>query len=163
MILEPRELREIYLSVVAGSGHPDPMGYMARILLTSGGEPDYLDGSGKMGLMPVTPAFAKQEVGSSDVATLEGNVMTTIAIDMKLFDEHGSIEAMVHAFHALGNLDGNEESKTIMKVLDDARQDTRDVILPRQATFDDVVDYLTTRVDPSDDTISAFVEILQGS
>lgn len=160
MILTPQEFRDIYDALVSKSGHPDPMGYMARIMLTSGGDPDYMDSKGRHGLMPTTPEYAKQLVGSSDVVTLEGNIMTTLAMDSILFDRTGTLEAMINFFHSLGNVAGNTESHQILKHLEEATDEMEKMIHPPIATFKDVVDFLSSNEPVDSDIVEAFRSII---
>ena len=87
MILTDDELRGLYEAVIRGSGHPDPIGYMASIILTSEGDPDYIGADGKMGLMPVTPDYAASLVGATEVLSIQANVIATLAMDMLLFEQ----------------------------------------------------------------------------
>jgi len=157
--LTPQELRNIYEAMVAQSGHPDPMGYMARIMLTSGGDPDYIDADGRIGLMPVKPDIAAQTVGSNDVSSLEGNVMTTLAMDIMFFEQFKNIDAMINVFHS-GGTEGDAATKIILQSLDEARMETNKLIFPRRATFDDVIQYMQVSNDIDQTTLEKFKSLL---
>ena len=132
MILEQAELKVLYESVVKSSGHPDRMGYMARIMLTSGGDPDYIDISGRVGLMPVDPSAAAQITGATDVQSIQGNVLATIAMDMLIFQQTMDVEMMIREFH-------REDSDEILSELDEARIEVDKFLHPRRATVEDVM------------------------
>ena len=95
MQMEQKDLKMLYEAVIKSSGHPDRMGFMARIMLTSGGDPDYIDIEGKVGLMPVDPSVAAQAVGATDVQSVQGNITATLAMDMLIFQQTMDVEMMI--------------------------------------------------------------------
>ena len=143
-MLSPRELEEVYTAIVSTSGHPDPLGYMARILLTSGGEPNYVDVGGKLGIMPVTPDYALESVGASDVQSLQGNIIATLAMDIQLYAVARNIEKMIIQFHdGLDASSASEETQGIIDGIPETRQAVVELMFPRRATIEDVIDMLS--------------------
>lgn len=157
------ELRSLYESVVKQSGHPDPVGYMARALAFSDANPDYMDIEGKQGFMPVHPDRALKEVGAKNVSLLENNVPATLAMDMLYFDQFGRIEDMIVAFHegidAVGN--PSDELRELLDNLPELRQSMIEIIAPRLATVDDVISILTKTKPPNTNRLDAFKQILR--
>ena len=144
MELSPDDLREIYEALIKPSGHPDPMGFMARIILTSGGDPDYVHVDGKMGLMPVTPDYAFNITGSKDVQSLQGNIMTTLAMDTMLFQNLKSLKMAIIKFHDGFDAESpSPETAEILEELPDARIEIRDAMYPPLATVADVIRLIT--------------------
>ena len=140
MELTIEQLRQLYQTAVKPTGHPDPVGFMARILLTSEGDPDYLDIEGRQGLIPLHPDVAMESVGSIDVQSVEGNVATALALDVRHMQAFGNIEDMIIATH-----DGPDaktpspETKAMLDDLDDARLETHALLFPPLATVEDVI------------------------
>lgn len=144
MVVSDTELRGIYEQVVMAMGHPDPVGYITRAIMESGGDTEYIAGDGRMGFMPVDPARAKEMVGPSNMLDLYSNVMTTVTIDMMLFSQYNSLEDMVVAFRwgeeAINETGSyTKEQKQFLKTLDESRQDIREIVSPRRATVEDVM------------------------
>lgn len=138
------ELEQLYTGVVQKAGHPDPLGYMARAIMMSGGNPDYIDVEGKAGFMPVKPELAQSAVGAVDVHSLMGNVVATLAMDRLYFQQRGTIEGMVTMFHSGATaLRPNKDTKEMLAELPAAREDIYNMIFPRKATVDDVITLLT--------------------
>lgn len=156
------ELRSLYDSVVKQSGHPDPVGYMARAVAFSDANPDYIDIEGRQGFMPVTPDRALKEVGAKNVSILENNVPATLAMDMLYFEQFGRIEDMIVAFHegvdAVGN--PSDDLRELLDNLPELRQGMTEIIAPRLATVDDVIAILTKPNKPDKDRLEAFKQIL---
>lgn len=144
MILSSQELKEVYQALVLPMGHPDPIGYMTRAFLVSGGDTDYFGTDGKMGFMPVEPERVTTMVGNVDVASLQGNVVATITMDMMYFEMYQTIEDMIVAFH-FGedsvSVDGNYtgEIKQFLDQVDAGRSNMRDIVSPPKATVKDVM------------------------
>lgn len=147
MRLTPAELVELYEAVIKTSGHPDPLGYMARVLLFSQGDPDYIDAELKQGFMPVNVEDALTEVGAKEVQSLQSNVVTTIAMDLNFFTEFGSIDAMIIAFHSGRDAATTEpftaEDQELLDIMPDARDNTLDMMYPPLASVEDVITLLT--------------------
>jgi len=133
MEMNERQLKDLYDAVVKTSGHPDPVGFMARIMITSQGDPDYLDAGGLMGIMPVNPDRAIAMVGATEVQSLQGNLTATLAMDSLIFQDTLNLEAMVVTFH---EFDGDD----IWAELDEARSVVREFLFPRLATIKDVIE-----------------------
>ena len=149
MILSTEELRHVFEGTLKPFGHPDPTGFMARVLMTSGGDPDYISPEGDVGFMPVDPQVAADVTGNGEVSTLQGNLAATIAIDLKLYDQYQNISAMIIAFHfgaesvSLSGPDGyGEEEAEFLELIQTSRQEAVDLIYPRLATVEDVVDLI---------------------
>lgn len=138
-----RELRVLYESIVKPFGHPDPMGYMTRALIMTEGDPDYIGMDGKRGFMPVDPSRALEEVGVSDVQSLQGNVIATLTMDRMLFESYRTINDMIIAFHFdMGDEETWESQpkyKSFIKDIDDSRDDARLMVYPPRATVKDVI------------------------
>lgn len=161
--MTPEELRGLYEAVVKSSGHPDPIGYMARAMVFSDSDPDYIDVEGRQGFMPVHPDRAMQSVGSRDVQSLQGNVATTMAMDIMYFDQFGSLRDMMVAFHEGPDAVGSPlsaEMKELMDALPELRDEIKKVVSPRLATVDDVIKILTRKTTVSKKRIEAFKDIL---
>lgn len=144
MILSPREFKEVYQALVLPMGHPDPIGYMTRAYISSGGDTEYFGIDGKIGFMPVEPQRVATMVGNVDVASLQGNVVATITMDMMYYEMYGTIEDMIVAFHFGENaisMDGNYrgEPRTFLDQVDEGRGSMRDIVSPPRATVRDVM------------------------
>lgn len=166
MKLTDLQLRQIYQAVVKTSGHPDPVGYMARAIVFSDGDPDYVDIEGKMGFMPVTPDRAMEEVGSSDVQSLQGNILTTLAMDIQYFSNLKTIEGMVIAFHegiAALQQQRSEEMTDLLDALPQLRSDVLEILSPRLATVEDVIKLMLKNPSVSASRLNAFKEIVRAS
>lgn len=162
-MMSGNELRSLYESVIKQSGHPDPVGYMARALAFSDANADYLDIEGKQGFMPVHPDRALKEVGAKNVSILENNIPATLAMDMLYFDQFGRIEDMVVAFHegidAVGN--PSDEMRELLDNLPELRKSMTEIVAPRLATVDDVISILTKTKPPNTNRLDAFKQILR--
>lgn len=144
MIVSDTELRGIYEQVVMAMGHPDPIGYITRAIMRSGGESEYIGGDGKMGFMPIEPERAQEMVGSENMLDLYMNVMTTVTIDMMYFSQYNDIEDMIIAFHwgeeAVTETDGRtKEQKQFLKDLEEGRKEIAKIVSPPRATVEDVM------------------------
>lgn len=144
MILSPQELKEVYQGLVLQMGHPDPIGYMTRAFLSSGGDTEYFGTDGKMGFMPVEPDRVANMVGNVDISSLQGNVVATLTMDMMYFEVYQTITDMIVAFHygeqAISD-DGNYtgEIKRFLDEVDEGRGTMRDIVSPPRATVRDVM------------------------
>lgn len=144
MILSPQELKEVYQGLVLQMGHPDPIGYMTRAFLSSGGDTEYFGTDGKMGFMPVEPERVANMVGNVDITSIQGNVAATVTMDMMYFDVYQTIEDMIVAFHygeEAISIDGEYtgEIKKFLDEVDENRSVMRDVVSPPRATVKDVM------------------------
>lgn len=165
MELSQLELVELYEAVIKPSGHPHPLSYITRVLLLSGGDPDYIDITGKIGFMPVLPGYANTLVGSNDVATLQGNIMTTLAMEIKLYQETGDLEQMYVMFHdGIGTVVPSESTKEMLTVLPEAIVETQELVQPRLATVDDVMSMFESTDDNqlTDDQLKFFKVLVNG-
>lgn len=168
MILTAQELREVYEGLVLPFGHPDPIGYMTRAYLLSGGDTDYFGGDGKVGFMPVEPERAAVMIGVQDVASLQNNVAATVTMDMMYFQMYQDIDNMIVAFHfgeqAVDEVTGTYtgDIKSFLEEIDDARGIMREIVSPRRATVNDVLvmlrDYMTKKEKPS----KLLLEVVEG-
>lgn len=164
MELSNEELRVLYEAVVRPTAasnppHPDPVGYLARAILLSGGDPDYIDVEGNVGFMPVDPDTAFDETGGAEVQSLQGNVITTLVMDIQFFARLGSVEGMIIAFHegetaALAQGGGSTEMKQLLGALPEARLELQKVLFPRPATVKDVVSFMGKAMD--DDSLPKY-------
>ena len=150
MILKPKELTQLYEAVIKPFGHPDPLGYMTRALLESEGDPDFIDASDKRGFMPANPTRAMEMVGATEVQSLQGNVIATLAMDRLLFDEYGSIDKMILAFHYDPDNDieldePNKDMKDFIKEVNESRKDMLHLMYPPLATVSDIINALDER------------------
>lgn len=143
MIILGRNLRDLYEAFILPMGHPDPIGYVTRAIMESGGETDYYDGRGRMGFMPVDPALAMEMTGVQDVVNLQSNVMTTVLIDQMFFRKYGDINDMIVAFHfgesALSDVGYTPEQRDFLNEVDEFRPQIQEIVSPRRATLEDVV------------------------
>ena len=159
MELSNEELKTLYQAVIQPTAasnppHPDPLGYLARAIILSGGDPDYVDIEGNVGFMPVDPDRAFQETGGAEVQSLQGNVITTLAMDMQFFQRTGSIEGMIIAFHetegqALSQQPPSKDMKQLLDALPKARTDLSKILFPRRATVRDVIQFMKDAIDES--------------
>lgn len=164
MQLTVSELQEIYESVIKPFGHPDPVGYMVRALLTSDGDADYVGLDGKRGFMPVDSKRAFDMVGSQEVQSLQGNLVTTLAMDRMLYtQEQGSIDKMVVAFHwGYASEEATKEQLEFLNEIQQERGDMYSLLFPRNATVKDVVEMIDSGLvnDKLNQVNKSFVERL---
>lgn len=156
-MLSPTELRELYKVLILPFGHPDPVGYVARALILSGGDPAFIGEDGTMGFMPVNLKDVEQMLGQrSDITSLEGNVMTTLTMDMMLFDKYGNIDDMIKMFHFNTTIGYDD----FIDLVDDTRQEVMEILEPRRATVKDVVRVLEGRFNDAkaDSTLKRLIE-----
>lgn len=144
MELSNRELRQVYEVLVLPMGHPDPVGYMTRALLLSGGDPDYWGVEQKVGFMPVDPALALEMVGVQDVVSLQNNVTTTVIMDQMFYQAYGNTTDMIVAFtYGMDavSLDGTYSGgiAQFLNDIDDMRPLVRNIVSPPRATLNDVI------------------------
>jgi len=152
MELQDDELIMIYDGIVKNSGHPDPVGYMARAFLLSEFDPDFSLPDGTRGFMPVHPEFAYTLTGTADITSLEANLMTTLAMDLMIFERYGRIEDMMIKFHA-ADLEATEPNHLLRGILGDmkeAKEELSKFLNPRPATVKDVVEILKSIIDLED-------------
>lgn len=147
MILTSKQLRELYEAVVKPFGHPDPLGYMTRALLESGGDPDYIDVSGKRGFMPVFPEVALEMTGATEIQSLESNVVATLTIDRMNFEDFRGIDNMIIAFHYGGEAVDSprtSQQKEFINDVNESREDVNTLMYPPHAKVADVIKVLDT-------------------
>ena len=142
-MLSSAELREILEAVVLPTGHPDPMGFIARMVLFSEADPDYVDVDGKFGILPMTPDFASQLVGATEIQSLQGNIVAALAIDMLNFSVMNTLEEVIIAFHESGADTAGPITREALKELPQARVNMRELLYPRKATVKDVIKLLS--------------------
>lgn len=165
-VLTELELRQIYESIVKPFGHPDPLGYMVRAYLTSGCDPDYIGDDDKQGFMPVSMKQVKEVLGqTTDIASAQGNIMTTLTMDRILYDLHGSIENMILAFHfGEENLPApTSEMKSFLNEVTENRSNMENIVNPPRATVEDVfkmLEYSMTNVETNGTVTSILKKIL---
>lgn len=151
MILPTEQLVQVYEGVIKPFGHPDPLGFMTRSLLMSEGNPDFIDVEGKQGFMPALPEVALEMTGATEIQSLQGNLIATLTMDRMFFDKYRSINDMMIAFHFGEDAALNERSGKQMSLINDvneAREDTQDLMYPPMATVNDVIKVLDqSRVD----------------
>lgn len=159
------ELRRLFDSIIKPSGHPDPVGYLARAVAYSDADPNYIDMEGNIGFMPVHPDRAMREVGASTVVTLESNIAATLAMDMQYFQTLQSVNDMIVAFHegleAVGN--PSKAMRELLSNLPELRQEMLAIVSPRRATVNDVIRLLTKKNKMHHSRLEAFKEILRGA
>jgi len=129
-MIDNRTMKEIFFSVIKTSGHIDPVGYLTRAYYLSGGDENY-NKDGKIGFYPVEPDVAFDMVGSKDVFSLEGNIQTTLLMEMLLIKNVG-YEAMV------GMMTGKESLPEFEKL----QKHIVSILYPRKATVKDVIKLL---------------------
>lgn len=145
MKLGQEELMQLYEAVVKPFEHPDPLGYMVRALLVSEGDPDFIDGDGDRGFMPVSPSRATQMTGVQEVQTLQNNVIATLTMDRMLYEQYQSIDDMIVAFHFGEEVVQEEyqgDEKAFLEAVTEAHEDVEDLLHPPLATVDDVISLL---------------------
>lgn len=144
MILSDTELRELYVGLVKPFQHPDPLGYMTRVLLLSEGDPDFVEGR-ERGFLPVDMTYAIEETGVPETQSLENNITATLALDRINFDRYGSVDDMVIATHYEGIVDPDNytaEQTDFLNAIEEARVEVLSILEPPLATVDDVIDLL---------------------
>lgn len=142
--LSATELRQVYEVLVKPMNHPDPVGYMTRALLLSGGDPDYWGSEEKVGFMPVNPSLAFELTGVQDVATLANNVSTTIIMDLMYYQAFGNVTDMVVAFtygSDAVNIDGSYTGgiAAFLNDIEEMRPNVLTIVSPPRATVKDVL------------------------
>ena len=166
MELSTDELRDVYDVMVRPQGHPDGIGFMARALLLSGGDPDHIDINGKQGFIPLDPDATLATIGVMDVQSLEGNVSAAIAMDIQNMQAVRSVEDMIVATHDGINRVGNptKETQAVLDDLDEAREEVQDMLFPRLATVEDVIKLLraSETATPSKTRMKFFKELING-
>lgn len=148
MILSAEELQDLYEAVIKPFGHPDPLGFVTRAIIFSGGDPDYIDTDGLVGFMPVDPTLAMDMVGAQEVQSLQGNLVATLAIDRILFNEYKSINEMIVRFHfpeVQENVLETKQAKDLIKEVNETREEILDIMYPKLATVDDVIKLIQER------------------
>lgn len=166
MILSGQQLKDVYQALVLPMGHPDPIGYMTRAFLFSGGDPDYYGGDGKVGFMPVEPERAAEMTGNGEVATLQNNVSTTVVMDLMYFQQYGTVNDMMVAFHfgedaisPEGNYTG--ELAEFIDSVAELRPSMRDIVSPRRATLKDVIKMLKNQLDRKNVPTKGMMEVVE--
>lgn len=145
-LLSGPELRQIYEVLVKPMAHPDPIGYMTRAILTSGGDPDYFGHDNKLGFMPVSMEQVVKVLGqTTDISSLQGNILTTLTMDKLLYEQFMSIDSMIIAFHFGEEMVDSPtgEATAFINDVNAGRSDMTVVINPPRATVKDVVQMLS--------------------
>lgn len=145
MELSSRELLQIYESMIKPFGHPDPLGFITRVLLLSGGDPDYIDSDGNQGFMPVMADVAIEMTGVPEVQTLQNNLTATLTIDRLYFESLTSVDRMIIAFHfseeeATGTL--TNEHLDFLNDVNEGRKESLAILYPPIATVENVIELL---------------------
>lgn len=166
MILAPSQLRDVYEALVVPMGHPDPIGYMTRAVVMSGGDDEYVGGDGKLGFMPVDPTTALEMTGNGNVYTLQDNVSVTVTMDLMFFQTYGRLEDMMIAFHFGEELipgDGvyRGRVKSFIDNVNELRKDMRDVVSPRRATVKDVFKLLKGYLEENQNTNKDIIQVIE--
>jgi len=152
MELSAAQLKEVYNGILLPLGHPDPFGYIARALYVSGGDDEYYDIDGKQGFMPVLPERAAQMTGNVNVYALADNVSTTAIMDRMFFEQYGSIDDMIVAFHfgedavIVGDDIYSGTIKRFLDVINESRPEVRSIVIPPRATLADVIGMLSKQL-----------------
>ena len=155
MILSSQELKQLYRGFLSQFGHPDPLGYIARALLESEGNPAYYGVDGKAGFLPVLPQRAAEMTGSSDVSTLQGNVTATITMDLMFMEQYRNVEDMIVAFHfgeeavSPGEEDYTGRAKSFLASVALLRPEVASIVDPPRATVNDVMKAIRDSLDGS--------------
>lgn len=153
MTLTIEELKSIYDTIIVPFGHPDPIGYVVRAVLTSDADPDYFGLDGKIGFMPVTPEYAKEIIGDPNITGLQNNIMNTIMMDLFFFDKYASVDSMIVAFHFGEDEVQDVLSSTVnrfLKDVDDSRLEMIELLKPPRATVHDVMSMIMDYYDHKD-------------
>lgn len=163
MELNAEELRAVYDSMIRPIGHPDPIGFIARALLTSEGDPDYIDINGKMGFIPLDPERAMTELGVTEVQSLEGNISAALAMDIQNIQRVDTLEEMVVLTHD-GESAPSAETKQMLEELPQAKEEVHALLFPPLASVEDVIKLLrdTDVAKPSKTRMNFFKELLHG-
>lgn len=97
------DISNIY-EIAANSGHPDPLGFVARLNVISGLDQNHSgEGIGIAGLRAPSDEY--------DINTIEGNIFAAIAADAQAFNVDADIQRM-HAIAALGREEATKEKST---------------------------------------------------
>ena len=145
MKLTNDELRELYVGLVKPFQHPDPLGFMTRVLLLSEGDPDFVDGD-ERGFLPINATYASEQTGVPEIQSLENNVIAGLSLDRINFERYQNIDDMVIATHHEGEVDPSEytvEQQDFLNAVEETRQEVLLILEPPLATVDDVIDLLT--------------------
>lgn len=161
MKLSNKELRTLYQSIIQVSGHPDPMGLMARILLLTEGDPNYMDAKGRLGMLPLYPEQG-MSVQIQDVQSMEGNLMAAIALDKQYFANYGTIKDMVIATHSQDQGKLPPEYKDLWKHYAQGKELANNIIFPRLATVMDVIKLMTHNPKLNKLFLTAFTQLSAG-
>lgn len=166
MILAPSQLRDVYEALVVPMGHPDPVGYMTRAVIMSGGDDEYVGGDGRLGFMPVDPRKALEMTGNGNVHDLQNNVSVTVTMDLMFFQSYGTLEDMMVAFHFGEELisgDGNYRGrvKTFIDDVNELREDMRKIVSPRQATVKDVFKLLREYLEKDQNINKDIIQVVE--
>ena len=149
MILDDEQLRQLYVGIIKPFQHPDPVGFVTRAILLSGGDSGFWE-DGFVGFMPVRPGDAAREVGASEVVTLSSNVSATLAMDRLNFDTYQTIDDMVLALHFPDDFEQGKRTKEqteLLEEIENSREDTLFILEPPLATVDDVIKLLKNNAD----------------
>ena len=142
MILTDDQLIELYQGVIKPFQHPDPIGFVTRALLLSEGDPDFAEGNVR-GFLPLDPAIASEQVGATEVQTLQSNVSAALAIDRLNFEEYRNIDDMVLATHFpeddINGRDRTSAQRQFLSDIDEQRKGVLEILQPRLATVEDVI------------------------
>lgn len=145
MNLGANELRQIYEAIILPYGHPDPVGYVTRAILLSGGDPDFFGADGRMGFMPITPEQVAAVTGQTmQVASLQENIMATLLVDTVYFKQYASVRDMTVATNFGEEFIENETSQIseFLSSVNKNRPDVLKVLNPPKATVNDVINLL---------------------
>lgn len=149
MMLSKQEMLEVYEGIILPFEHPDPIGYLARALITSGADPYFYE-DGLIGFMPVLPRDAFEVVGANNVASLENNLAATMAMDRLFFESSKNISLMIIAFHfdpVLSEDAFTEEHIEFLNLVDETRPEIMEYLYPRNATIEDVIQAIKSASD----------------
>lgn len=164
MELTQEELIELNEALIKPFGHPDPLGYVARVLATSGGDPDYVDLRGKMGFMPVKSQRAMDMTGAQSVVGLEDNVIATLTMDRMLITQYnGDVDRAMIDFHFENSVNPyTVEQEGFIEGINQARLEVKKLLYPRLATVKDVIEALdqSTISEKLDNKTKKFIEKL---
>lgn len=159
--LTAQELQDVYNAMVKPIGHPDPVGFMARALLRSGGDPDYIGVDGTMGFLPLDADRALAELGALDVQSLEGNIGAALAADVQNLEKAGTLRGMMILTHD-GDENPSPETQAMLDDLDAAKVEMKEILFPRLATVEDVIMVLKARKTPTKTRMNFFEGLLNG-
>lgn len=163
MKLSNQELRDLYEAVIYPSGHPDPIGYLARALLLSEGDPEFVADDGRVGFMPVLPSDAAKEVGAASVYDLQSNVIATIAMDIQRFADTVALDEVSDPMRIVIERASYGDAEEVLAALPDARATVSELVDPPRATAEDVMRLLRDRnADVSTERLRFFGELMNG-